>query len=42
MALGLIQAVRERSTKNILGSKGRSAPEADNFTAINEAIVKMM
>jgi hypothetical protein len=33
--LGLIQALIEMSTRNLMGSKGQSARKADNLTAIS-------
>jgi hypothetical protein len=42
MALGSTQHLTEMSTKNLLGSKGRQAPKADNLTAIYEPIVYKM
>jgi hypothetical protein len=40
MALGSTQPLTEMSTRNIPGSKGRSARKADNLTAICELIVQ--
>jgi hypothetical protein len=42
MALGSNQPLRETTTKNLLGGKGRSARKAGNFTAICEPIVWKM
>jgi hypothetical protein len=42
MALGSTQPLTEMSTRNLPGSKGRSAPRADNVTAISEPIVWKM
>jgi hypothetical protein len=39
MALGSTQPLREMSTRNLRGGKGRPAHKADNFTAICEPIV---
>jgi hypothetical protein len=39
MALGSTQPLRATRTRNLPGGKGRSAREADNFTAICEPIV---
>jgi hypothetical protein len=39
MALGSTQPLTEISTRNFPGGKGRSAPEADNLTAICAPIV---
>jgi hypothetical protein len=36
MALGSTQPLREMSTRNLPGDKGRSALKADNLTAICE------
>jgi hypothetical protein len=38
MTLGATQPLTEMSTRNLLGSKGRSAHKADNLTAICESI----
>jgi hypothetical protein len=38
MTLGSTQPLTEMSTRNLLGVKGRQAREADNLTAICEAI----
>jgi hypothetical protein len=42
MALGSTQPLREMSTRKLPGGKERSAREADNLTAICEAIVYKM
>jgi hypothetical protein len=42
MALGSIQPLRELSTINVTGGKGRLALKADNLTAICEPIVWKM
>jgi hypothetical protein len=42
MALGSTQSVREMSTRNLLGGKGRPARRADNLTAICEPSVWKM
>jgi hypothetical protein len=39
MALGSSQPLREMSTRNLPGGKGRPARKADNLTAICEPIV---
>jgi hypothetical protein len=39
MALGSTQPLTEKSTRNLLGGKGRPAREADNLAAICEQIV---
>jgi hypothetical protein len=39
MALGSIQSLREMSTSNLPGSKGRPAGKAENLTAICEPII---
>jgi hypothetical protein len=39
MALGSTQPLKEMSTRNLPGGKGRPARKADNFTAICEPIV---
>jgi hypothetical protein len=39
MALGSTQPLREISTRNLPGGKGRPARKVDNLTAICEAIV---
>jgi hypothetical protein len=39
MALGSTQPLREMSTRNLPGGKGRLAHKADNLTAICEPIV---
>jgi hypothetical protein len=39
MALGSTQPLREMSTRNVPGGKGRPARKADNLTAIYEPIV---
>jgi hypothetical protein len=39
MALGSTQPLRELSTRDLLGGKGRPTHEADNLTAICEPIV---
>jgi hypothetical protein len=36
MALGSTQPLREMSTRNLPGGKGRAARKADNLTAICE------
>jgi hypothetical protein len=42
MALGSIQALKEMSTKNLRGGKGRHARKAENPTAICEPILTKM
>jgi hypothetical protein len=42
MALGSTRPLREMSTMNLLMSKGRPAPIADNLTAFCEPIVEKM
>jgi hypothetical protein len=42
MILGSIQPVTEMSTRNLPGSKGRSAHKADNLTAICKLTVWKM
>jgi hypothetical protein len=42
MALGSTPPLKEMSTKNLPGGKGRPACEADNLTAICEQIVYKM
>jgi hypothetical protein len=39
VALGPTEPVKEMSTRNLPGGKGRPARKADNFTAICELIV---
>jgi hypothetical protein len=39
MVLVSTQPVREKSTRNLPGGKGRPAPKTDNLTAICEQIV---
>jgi hypothetical protein len=39
MVLGSNQPLKEMSTRNLPGGKGRPAREADNLTAICESIV---
>jgi hypothetical protein len=39
MALGSAQPLKEMSTRNILGGKGRPERKADNLTAIYETNV---
>jgi hypothetical protein len=39
MALGPTQPLREMSTSNLRGGKGRPARKADNLTAICEPIL---
>jgi hypothetical protein len=39
MALRLTQPLTEMSTKNLSGSKGRTASKADNLTTICEPII---
>jgi hypothetical protein len=42
MALGSIQPLKEMSTRNLPGCKGRPAPKTDNLTAICEPTVYNM
>jgi hypothetical protein len=39
MALGSTQPIREVSTRNLLGGKGRMASKTDNLIAICELVV---
>jgi hypothetical protein len=39
MAVGSTQPLREMSTRNVPGGKGRLARKADNLTAVCEPIV---
>jgi hypothetical protein len=39
MSMGLTQPLREMSTRNLPGGKGRPTRKADNLTAICEPIV---